>query len=531
MASCKTSEETQLVDNQLKRILISKQFKSAKQLQRFLKYVVEKTIIGEGKLLKQYTIGIEALLLADDFDPDTNPSVRIMGGRVRQRLTEYYDDTGINDELIISMPKGSYIPEFKKNTHTKSNKNANLQTSRGPTLALVSFSDKTQNQTTNKLLLQSTDTVATELSRFLCLHLVVCNPYADKDQSHLVEAEMKSSGRADYILALYLQQFDNDENKYRLIYRLILVDTGVILWSENYVVNGRPIEEQDYILGKITATVADHLQGMMHAHWSRKLLENIDTIPDCYEVLAYFRYYTDRLGRGAFAKGVNFCLKTLNRNPNDVIANVIYSAYCRHEYVYGYGVIESPLEKGKECAETAIRLSPNSHEAHYVLGQILFCQKEWKHSVEEFELARSLCKNNIVIEFGVGFHFCMMNLWDKGLPLVKKAMLLSTSYPSIYHMIPFLDYYRKEKYEEALYEAKKITTPGLVHGPLTRSISYAQLGEFEKAEKEFQEVLRRYPKFMQTGGKFVARFLGTEILAEKVWRGVIKISNHSKSVN
>ena len=107
-------EEIRLVEDQLKRILASKYFKSAKQMQHFLEYIVEKKIAGEEKEIKQYTIAVEALLFADDFDPEENPAVRIMGGRVRQRLDEYYDDDRSNDELIISMPKGSYIPEFKK---------------------------------------------------------------------------------------------------------------------------------------------------------------------------------------------------------------------------------------------------------------------------------------------------------------------------------------------------------------------------------------------------------------------------------
>jgi tetratricopeptide (TPR) repeat protein len=453
-----------------------------------------------------------------------------MGGRVRQRLNEYYDNGSDKDELIITIPKGSYVPIFKKKTHLKRNTGttASQQTSRGPTLALASFSDATQSTTSNRLLFQITDTIATELSRFLCLQLVVCNPYADKDRSHLIEAEMKSTNRADYILALYLQETDPNKNIYQLIYRLVFVDTGEILWSENFAVNAPPINDQDTILAKITARVADHQQGEIHTHWSRKQLENVLTIPDYNEVLVYFRYYTDRLRRSAFAKGVNFCSEALNRNPNDVIANVIYSSFCRHEFVYGYGIIELPLKRGRECAETAIRIKPNSHEAHYVLGQILFCKKNWKRSIEEFELARSLCKNNLEVEYGIGFQLCMMNKWDKGLPLVKKAMLLSTSYPSMYHLVPFLDYYRQEKYKQALHETKKITAPGLVYGPLTRSISYAQLGEFEKAEKEFQEVLRRYPKFMETGRMHVTRFLGSELLAEKVWDGVLKVINYSK---
>jgi len=516
-----TGDEIRLVKKQLKRILASKYFKSAKQMQNFLKYIVEKTLAGEGNVIKQYTIGVDALSLADDFDPEGNPAVRIMGGRVRKRLKEYYDNNKNNEEIIISIPRGSYIPEFNKNTNIIEN----LDVSRGPTLALVSFSDKTQSQITNGLLLQLTDTLATELSHFLCLQLVVSNPFADKDQSHLLSTGFKSSKGADYALNLFFQKIDRDDNRYRLTYRLVLLETDEILWSENYVFTDHPIEEQDYVIGKITATVTDQLQGMMHTHWSRKLLTNLDTIPDYHKVLVYFRNYTDNFTADSFVKGVNVCLEALNRNPNDILANMFYASFCRREYVYGRGLVKFPLERGKECIETAIRLSPNSHEIRYVYGAILFCLNDWEHSVEEFELARSISKNNMVTEFGIGFHFCKMNQWDKGLKIVNKAMLLSTNYPSSYHLAPSLHFYIEGKFEQALYDAKKINMPNLVHGSLARCVCYAQLGKQKEAEKEFQEVLNRCPTFMEQGQVQLARFLGTKSIVDKVWDGVLKVTN------
>ena len=54
------------------------------------------------------------------------------------------------------------------------------------------------------------------------------------------------------------------------------------------------------------------------------------------------------------------------------ICKVLYADYCRRDYVYGFGVIDAPLKTGKKCAQDAVRLRPDSHEAHFVLGQILF---------------------------------------------------------------------------------------------------------------------------------------------------------------
>ena len=83
---------------------------------------------------------------------------------------------------------------------------------------------------------------------------------------------MKTESRADYILALYIQQLPRE--KFELLYRLICVDSGQILWSESYVVNNQqPIEKQDHTLSKILVAITDIQQGILYIHWSRKLLE------------------------------------------------------------------------------------------------------------------------------------------------------------------------------------------------------------------------------------------------------------------
>lgn len=517
-----TSNDAQLVEYQLMQILASPYFKSAQQLQKFLKYVVRKTLANQENHLKQYTIAVEGLELPTDFDSDNNPLIRIVAGRVRERLDKYYKKEGINDPLLISISKGNYIPNFIKKGRTLVSKKVESGVSTGPKLALVCFSDKTQNKTSNRLVIQVTDTLAKELSHFLFSRLVVSIPYADKSKSG--QSVMKEKYDADFVLALYIHQLPND--KYELLYRLLSTDPEEVLWSESYEIdNTIAINEQYSILAKITATIADLQQGIVLIHWARKLLEDKENIPPHYQTLVYYRHYSDYLNRAAFAEGVEVTKQALTRNPNDVVANIIYSDYCRREYVYNYGVIESPLITGKQCAETAVGLKADSHEAHFAMGQILFCLKEWDNCIHAFNTARSISKYHAVVEFGTGFHIALIGNWEEGLRLINKAISLSSSYPTWYHLIPFLNFYRQEMYLEGLFEAKKIVSKSLLHGPLARCISYAQLGEKEKAKIELEEVIKRYPLFMTNGKQMLTKFLGSEELAEKVWDGVLIASN------
>ena len=77
-------------------------------MRQFFSFVVGKTVKGEGDKVKQYTIAVDGLDYSDDFDADTNPAIRIMAGRARERLDKYYKEEGINDSLIIHIEKGQY---------------------------------------------------------------------------------------------------------------------------------------------------------------------------------------------------------------------------------------------------------------------------------------------------------------------------------------------------------------------------------------------------------------------------------------
>lgn len=102
--------EIRKVEEQVGKIIASLQFKSANQMKCFLTFVVQQTLNGQSNRIKQYTIAVEALNLTTDFDSDFNPYVRVLGGRVRGRLLDYYQGEGVNDPIRISLPKGSYKP-------------------------------------------------------------------------------------------------------------------------------------------------------------------------------------------------------------------------------------------------------------------------------------------------------------------------------------------------------------------------------------------------------------------------------------
>lgn len=100
------------VGDQLERILRSDSFAAAARHSRLLRYLVERTLAGDGDQLKEYVLGTEVFDRRGDYDPRIDSIVRVEARRLRRRLDEYYRGPGRSDPVLITIPKGTYVPEF-----------------------------------------------------------------------------------------------------------------------------------------------------------------------------------------------------------------------------------------------------------------------------------------------------------------------------------------------------------------------------------------------------------------------------------
>src|SRR5438309_1443930 len=98
----------------LDRILASATFQQVDRLKRFISFIVSEAIAGRGDQLKEYVIGVQVFGKESSFDPRTDPIVRVQARRLRARLARYYREEGLNDEIVIELPKGGYAPTFKR---------------------------------------------------------------------------------------------------------------------------------------------------------------------------------------------------------------------------------------------------------------------------------------------------------------------------------------------------------------------------------------------------------------------------------
>ena len=102
-----------LVREELERVLSSHDFQASKLCQSFLRYVIDSTLTGHTDSLKERTIGLEVFGKPPSYDPSEDAGVRVKAGEVRKRLRSYYLSQPADARVLIELPPGTYIPEFR----------------------------------------------------------------------------------------------------------------------------------------------------------------------------------------------------------------------------------------------------------------------------------------------------------------------------------------------------------------------------------------------------------------------------------
>ena len=98
----------------VERMILSDVFSRSPQLGAFLRFVTDATLAGKSDRIKAYTIGVEVLRRDTNFDPQLDPIVRVEATRLRRAIERYYAGPGQDDAIVIDLPRGSYVPTFRR---------------------------------------------------------------------------------------------------------------------------------------------------------------------------------------------------------------------------------------------------------------------------------------------------------------------------------------------------------------------------------------------------------------------------------
>jgi len=102
---------------QIEKLTASHALHGSESLCKLLRYLAKQALEHPGVAVKEYQIATEVFARQPDFDPQLDSMVRVQAGRLRSKLSEYYSTEGMNDTVVVELPKGSYAVAFHVRSH------------------------------------------------------------------------------------------------------------------------------------------------------------------------------------------------------------------------------------------------------------------------------------------------------------------------------------------------------------------------------------------------------------------------------
>jgi len=97
----------------VQRILASRHFQKAPQLREILLYLCRRALENGPCTISEHEIGCNVLGRRPDFNSNEDNIVRVQVRHLRRKLEDYFTTDGIEEPLILVVPKGTYVPHFE----------------------------------------------------------------------------------------------------------------------------------------------------------------------------------------------------------------------------------------------------------------------------------------------------------------------------------------------------------------------------------------------------------------------------------
>lgn len=513
-----TPDEVRVV---LDRIVNSSVFRSSPQISAFLIFVVEAALDGRADRIKGYTIGVEVLKRNKNFDPQTDPIVRVEATRLRRAIERYYSGPGAGDSVRIKLVRGNYIPVFyyqraeqREPAHGVSPAAEIFQSSNGmPTLFIQPFDVHAAS---------STQTVSGT-----ALHEKLCDALARFDTINIVSGAGQSvEAGASHNYRLNGSVEFRDDGTTNVHFRLLDSSDGTVVWSRAFerltTAGGRGVAE-DAIVTELAAILLQPY-GVIRAHERVRHLATDAGDPRyrcIVEASESFRSFDPTQHAQARA-----CLEHLTSSDPSFASGFSYLAaiYFR-EFQYGYaGQMgdRTMLDRALEMARRAIELKPENSRAYQILFGVLFARQEIAAAFAAGDRAISLNPYDTTVMSDYGGRLVMIGEIERGMDMLQRAGEFGVVRPSWHHFYMFLGSYLRDDLVNTIHHANQITVDDYALGLVARALAAMAAGDRGRATQFLHRLAAVNPAWASNTRGELEKFFPVAQLVDRLARDLTK---------
>jgi tetratricopeptide (TPR) repeat protein/TolB-like protein len=472
--------QPQEVATALTRLLDSEPFRRSPRAREFLAYVCAETLAGRASGLYERVVARRAMHKGPRFDGRTDASVRVQAHRVRAALRSYYLDEGRTDDIVVSLPAGTYVPEFSRSCATEL-----AASSPQPAMSVAVVRVVHTHADVDGLATLLACRLARRLTEIPGLN-VVGPSHQSKPDAALVAHRLGTR---------FVLECSVVEDEVGQVVALTLSDgvSGRLLWSDSGPLAGSAngsLADLDEWAVAAAAQLGDYA-GLMVRH----VLRETASAHAGEEMAARLAFYEHIIRGGPdtlrHARTV-LDAAAAEGTSADVIA--MHAFVLATEVYYGLSTErDADLEIAISKAREALREEPRSALAYIALavvaaarGDVPRCRAHALHAVD-------LAPQHPSTLFSAGGLLAGTGDWTRGSALMRRSFALNPLHPAYQHANLAIERLLDDDLPGALAEASIVDEGGLGWGPLCRALALAGLGHVEQAEREMSDALDHFP--------------------------------------
>lgn len=509
------------ITEQLKRILTFPSFENSQVLSGFIEFIVTETLAGREQSLKEYTIGTQVLSKKSSYDPQLDASVRIHAGRLRRALDEYYRGKGLHDPIYISVPKGTYIPEFESAVPVKKTHEP-LPLPIKPTLAVLPFHFQDEN---SMLALADglCDQICTEFTNFN--ELSVVSYYSSRKIAARI-TNIKEAGLlldAKYILTGSIQE---SGSKIRIRVQLTQMDTQHQVWGSSYE-NEKAAMNTFLIQDDIVRHVVNQIAGS-HGIISREAAK-ISTGKQVQDIKLYdavFWYYhmVTNQNEEAYEKALKSTQEAVQLDPQYALGWAILSEIYVAGFFNGFDShITNPLDEAVRCGKEALKIDLRCQHAYQSLALAYLFQHKKTECVNIVEQWISLKSNAAGIAGGIGFSLICLGEYERGYKMLTDSIHLNPYYPWWFNGGISFYHFNKNEFEDSIYWADKMHLFSPRWELIMKAGSYVELGNLQEALACASLLSGVFPELTKVKKLYIGAFLQSDEIVNRLLAALEKV--------
>lgn len=536
-------------------MLASPIFVRARRAQSLLRFVTRETLEGRAETLNGHAIAAAVFGKSPDFDPSTDPLVRVEARRLRSKLCEYYATVGASDRVVIELRPGSYVPMFRVAAEPPlpevAGERSTAMARSGapaawamalPAVALVALLGVGGIWQLTKLGSAGVEGAPAPPPAPRTALRVYVKPFDAGDNtelSHLAlgiteEITTRLGGYSD--LQVFVTQLGAGAADFRLSGSIraqgdtIRVSTELanaqsreVVWSGDFaetLAADSVWRVVDAVSSAVTATVGEPFGPAFDSEVARSAAApNIDP----YHCLLRFLFALQVLSEPAHGRATECFEQVVATEVRSSMSWARLAALYRMEYLHAFNVKVGqppPLERAANALRQALDSDPNNPFAHQEMA--FLCQLLDDRKGFEEAVARTLAlQPSADIRAALGINFVKMGEVKRGLELIDRSMAESPRAPPFFFIGYVVHALRVHDYDAAYKFAQRMATRDW---PLSQAIlaaSAALAGRPEQARKAAERLLELRPEFAATGREFIARGRVGEDVEQQIASGLL----------